>query len=233
MWSRIKKLIHHKSSNKEILKNISLHLEKEAEHLYHLQMSLKSQVLTLQGKADNIQKHIKKNQFDIKAAIGNEQRSKAMELNNYGNTLKKERDHYVKSVKDLEIRLLDTSSKISILQVQKEKVSTQLMFIKSNHQSDAFDVEKFLYDVFNEEEQDDFTSEEELLSMEIDLALEQTKEADESEEKIQQFFDEIEPKKESKSAPKKNNESLIDSFFSKTKQQTSQEKKIDDFFNKK
>ncbi|NME70599.1 hypothetical protein [Flammeovirga aprica] len=258
MWSKIEKLIHHKSSAKEILKNTSLQLEKESERLYHLQMSLRSQVDALRGKAENIQKHIKKNQFDVKAAIGNEMRSKAMELNNYGNTLKKERDHYINSIKDFDHQLLDTSTRISVLQVQKEKVATQLMFIKSNHEQGSFDVRQFLYDVFNEEEPIDFTSEEDILSMEIDLALQQTKEVEESEEKIQdffdkatpvketppapkensedkihEFFDKIEPKKEVPPPPKEEKENLIDSFFSKPKPQSSQDKKIDDFFNKK
>ncbi|MBD0404583.1 hypothetical protein [Flammeovirga sp. EKP202] len=232
MWSRIKKIIHHKLSTKEILKNTSLQLEQESEHLYHLQMSLKAQVITLKGKSDHLQKHIKKNQFDIKAAISNEQRSKALELNNYGNTLKKERDHYVKSIKELELKLLDTSSKISVIQIQKEKISTQLIFLKTNQENDSFDVEDFLYDVFNTTEESTIP-EDELLSMEIDLALEQNREDEESEEKIQQFFEEIHPNTNSHSTTEESKENMINSFFTRTKPQTAQEKKIDDFFNKK
>lgn len=229
MWSNIKKLISNKTSKEEILKRTFLKLEQEEEHLYHLQMSLQGQQKKLEEKINNLKKHIRKNDFDIKAAIDNENKTRAYELNTYGNTLKKERDHFLQSAASLEQKHLNTSCELSKINIQKEKISTQLMFLKTQRNNERFDIEKFLYEVFNETEIS--ILDDDLLEHEIDIALHQNKEEKEAEKQIQSFFKEKEKKSEEEvNLPQENK---IKSFFSKPKKKSPQQDKIDNFFNKK
>lgn len=231
MWNNIKKQINNKIPPKEILRNALRKLEEEKERLFHLQMSLKGQNARLKEKVENLQKHIKKNTFDIKSAMSNNLKSKALELNNYGNTIKKERDQYRLTIEDIDKKSLQSSIQISQLELQKEKIATQIVFMTSSIKHHDFDVKNFLYDVLKNEVNIDLENDD-LLSLEIDIALDKSKEQEDNTSKIKSFFDN--QKKEKKQVEQSDTEKkeMINKFFSEKKDSV-QQAKIDNFFKKK
>ncbi|MBB6459515.1 hypothetical protein [Flammeovirga kamogawensis] len=229
MWNRFKQIINsNKHSSPIVDLNSSLHELKTQKSLtvsYHLKA--KNQCKQLEEKSETINKHILKNDFDIKAQLEQNSRGKAMQLNEYGNSLKSEIIKYKDIIEQLETEILQFACDISTLDFQIEAISAKIIQIKGHPQEKDFDVKEFLEELSHKLLDNKIYEENDLLEMEINQMLDTSIAKDNSSSKITNFF-----KEKSSTIEEQTNNNLIDNFFNK-KEKTDNDQKIDDFFNKK
>ncbi|AZQ60982.1 hypothetical protein EI427_01745 [Flammeovirga pectinis] len=229
MWNRFKQIINSKKHSSPVMDlNSSLRELKTQKSLtvsYHLKA--KNQCRQLEEKSEIVKKHILKNDFDIKAKLEQNSRSKAMQLNEYGNTLKSEIKKYNDIIEQLETEIVQFACDISTIDFQIEAISAKVIQIKGHPEEKVFDVKAFLEDLSNKLLDDKVYEENDLLELEINQMLDTSIAEENSSNKINDFFTEDSiPKKE------ETDNSLINNFFDK-KEKTVNDQKIDNFFNKK